>query len=125
MDLDGFIVVWSTDWDAIKESVKKYFDAKRGNWEWGIGTNESVEFNSFEAWERSFTTISLTQEDAATFISTCQRIGMRPGEGLEPDDKRIIIQFGFFPLPDRFSYEYDLKNADEDDDLLSFLNLPR
>lgn len=99
MDINGFVVILDSDWDKIKDLMRKLFE--RGQWTFGIGTNEEIEYNSFAEWERTLTLTSLTQDDAATFISTCQRSGMRKGY----EWKSLIIDYGFFPLPwkDRFT----------------------
>lgn len=99
MDIDGFVVIIDSNWDNIKELMKKFF-AARGSWVFGIGTNEEIEYDSFEDWERTLTLTSLTQEDAATFISTCQRSGIRSGY----EWKSLLIDYGFFPLPRKDSF---------------------
>lgn len=110
MDITGFVIITKENWNAMKEEVRGFLDKKMG-WEYGVGTNEQIEYSSFEDWSRAFTVTELSDAEAATLIDVFKRAKIRPGY----DETRFLIEEGFFAIPREDEYE-ELEEETEDDE---------
>ena len=110
MDITGFVIITKADWNEIREEVRGFLDKKMG-WEYGVGTNEQIEYSSFEDWSRAFTVTELTDAEAATLIDVFKRVKIRPGY----DETRFLIEEGFFAIPREDEYE-ELEDEEDDEE---------
>lgn len=105
MDINGFALVTNRNWQILLDKFRVFIGARIG-WEFGIGTNEEIEYRSYDHWFSKFTIVELSDDEAVTMIKICKRAGMSTG-----NDPELIIEEGFFPLP--YDWE-DVENEDED-----------
>lgn len=64
MDLNGFIIIEKEIWENHLERVKKFMKAA-GPQRVSCGSNEDVDYSSFEDYKRSFKTNQLSNDEAA------------------------------------------------------------
>lgn len=65
MDIDGFDVFTDSKWEKYLKSFKDHFD-KGDEYSYGIGTNEEIEYSSYDEFVRDFKVTEITDEEAAT-----------------------------------------------------------
>ena len=61
-DCEGFGVFESTKWKSLCEKVEKSF-VNCDNVEVSFGTNESLYFDSYESWIKSFSEVDISEEE--------------------------------------------------------------
>jgi hypothetical protein len=87
-DVAGIGIFKPKDWDervrAIREQFEKYSNAFVN-----IGSNEDIEYSSFEEWNDHFTVIHLEDAEAKASIKALGKSSLTSG-----DDEHIVL--GFF-----------------------------
>lgn len=68
IDLAFFIVLDSDEWEELKKNTQKSFK-QNGSITIYIGTNEEIEFDSYDQWLRQFKVKEIS-EDEAKFLRT-------------------------------------------------------
>lgn len=104
MDLFGFAIIQKDKWEALLVRMQKFFDRK-GEWNFGVGTNEDVEYSSYDGWLQHFTVTELSEAESEALLAVSKRTKLGPD-----DESHCLVQAGFFGIP------YDLNEGEEDDD---------
>jgi hypothetical protein len=111
----GFIILKDSDWFDIKKEYKEYLQKyhKSSPWRFGVGTDEDIEYN-YESWLQVLHETKLSEIEAESFVNVCKRANMTGGY----NDKRLIIEEGYFPLPEKYCYsDDDLEESNLQEDL--------
>lgn len=77
MDISGLFVMDETAWEQIKERVRRLIEIA-GVWDCGIGTNESIEYNSFEEWLTRYTVVPLTPTETVALTDILKKVDIKP-----------------------------------------------
>lgn len=97
MDLDGFKLMTNEEYDAYIAGWKKAFEYK-GSYTMCVGTNEDIEYDSFEQFESTLEVNALENGEYRTII------------------EHLGETYGFFPdVPDDDMIEAFGGSSDEDD----------
>lgn len=64
--VEGFGVYTVEQWNEVKQSIKQYIE--NGNYEFSFGTNEYLEFSTFEDWEIGINTEPISDLEAESLI---------------------------------------------------------
>ena len=113
MDISGLFILEEAAWIKIQDRVKKIIKLC-GVWDCGIGTNENIEYDSFEQWLHSYTVVPITDEDANVLVKTLGKVGIK---GRTWDDIEFLLLEGHdsFPWQDQVDTAIE-ENGDEDDE---------
>ena len=103
-DVDGFFALSDEDWKAYKTKIKKTIGEK--TFTFGIGTNESIEYDGAKEYLSNLKPEKITQEEYDTLLK------LFPYTLQDWDDeknkfvnKRLMVQYGCVP----FYTDEDLK----------------
>lgn len=94
IDVEGFVVVKKSDWEALLNKMQAFFSA-RISWEFGIGTNEEIYYSTFKEWEK---TLKYTELSEVEFI-IISKVFNAVGNGKSYITPEILLEHGFFPWP--------------------------
>lgn len=100
MDITGFVIVTEENWSTIL-NVMQEFCAVTPKWTFDIGTDEEIEYYGFDHWFGTLNVASLDDNETATMVTLCQRVGMSAGYPIG----LYRIHEGFFPLPSSYRLE--------------------
>ena len=89
MDLSGFMIMSESEWKNYLANWEKALDITP-DFLWGIGTNEEVEFDSFDSFSKSFNVKEITNEEAELL----EHLFLNEAYGV----------YGFFPYTDILAY---------------------
>jgi hypothetical protein len=92
MNIYGLILITQSAWEKICDRVRESFESTTCI-EWGIGTNESIQFGSYDDWFRSFVIAPINLHEVKSLCSIFMQVKIRPDL-----DSDIILEFGHFPL---------------------------
>ena len=64
MDVEGCMIMTREEYDAYLAAAREAFEI-RGSVSFGVGTNESIEWETFQDFEKTLLTRYITEEEAA------------------------------------------------------------
>lgn len=118
MDISGFALVTSENWDRILGDVRDYLNRKQ-YWTYGVGTNEEIEYVGYSDWFRHFTVVKVLEHEALVLLDVFKRANIEQS----PDETRIDLVEGFFPIPAQ-DEDDDYEDEDDEDDYCTWCEEP-
>lgn len=95
MDIDGFTIMSDEGWESWKTDIQKFFK-KREYWNYGIGTNEDIEYGSAKEVLKDIKVIDISEDEA----DIIDKLFFKDS---------VYKTFGYFPC----FYDY-IEDGDED-----------
>lgn len=114
-DVYGFIALSEQDWEDYKTKVRELIGDN--TFDYGFGTNESIDFNDADSYIDSFNEKKITDEEYAFLLKNFNRTHYSGWDGKEHTVVKTIVEYGhvpFYNLDDLQEKQKDIEQRNKD-----------